>query len=154
MERYGTHYKRHILFKWWDFLCDYVKELCEMWLGPTSYRKSNGQYGESDGIKWNACISCMKWSMFCIFNMKHFFITYISLQDVTNNFVFEDIREKYIKFLKTPTNAVEYFNVSLLNSNNRHVLATYVVVFRAARERIRPLTTLKMATWVAETCRW
>jgi hypothetical protein len=42
------------------FLCDYVKELCEMWLGPTSYRKSNGQYGENDGIKWNACISCMK----------------------------------------------------------------------------------------------
>jgi len=35
-----------------------------------------------------------------IFNRMHFIITYISLQDVTNNFTFEDIRVKYTIFLK------------------------------------------------------
>ena len=46
------------------FLCDYVNELCEILVGPLSYRKSKGQYGEKDGIEWNACLPCIKRSMF------------------------------------------------------------------------------------------
>ena len=51
-------------FSSWDNLCDYAKELCEILVGAASYRKSEQQYGERDGIKWNACLFCMKRSIF------------------------------------------------------------------------------------------
>ena len=62
--------------------------------------------------------------------------------------------KKYINCLKRATNSFQYINVSLLYTNHRHVSAAYVDVFSAARERIRSVATLNLATWVTETCRW
>jgi len=42
-----------------------------------------------------------------------------------------------IKFLKEPTNASEFMNENLLHSNQRHVLATHVSIFRVMRKRIQ-----------------
>jgi len=58
------HITSGVSIKWWDILCDYAKELCEVLVGAASYRKSKQQYGERDGIKWNACLFCMKRSIF------------------------------------------------------------------------------------------
>jgi len=148
------HITSSISFNLWYILFDYAKELYDNLENVASYWKSEGQYGEKDGMKWNVCLSCTKRSRFCIFNTVHFIITYTSFEDITNNFLFDQTIEKYIKFLNRSTNAFEYINVNLLYINNRHVSATSVAVFRAARERIRPLATLKMATWVVETCWW
>ena len=143
-----------IPFKWWYILFDYANELYDNFDVVASYRKSEGQYGETDGIKWHACLSCMKWLRFYIFKRMHFIITYISLEGITNNFLFEQTIEKRVTILKRTTNSFQNINVILFYCNHRHVSATYVAVFRAARERIRPLATPKVVTWVVETCRW
>jgi len=119
-----------------------------------SYRKSERQYGEKDGIKWNVCLCRMKRFRFYLFNKMHFIITYISLEDIKNNILIEQTIEKYIIFLKRATNSFEYMNVRLLYSNHRHVSTTSVSVFKAERQRIRPLATLKKVTGGEQTCRW
>jgi len=45
---------------------------------------------------------------------------------VTNNYW-------HAKFLKRPTNEFECMNLNLLYSNQQHVLATYVAIFRVEK---------------------
>jgi hypothetical protein len=65
-------------------------------------------------------------------------------------------------FLKKPTNALGCVNAIILHSNHWNVSAIHVAIFRVTTRRIEMklcvhcilvLKTLKMATWVAETCR-
>jgi hypothetical protein len=71
--------------------------------------------------------------------------------------------------LQRSTNALGFMSVISLHSDHQHVSATYVVIFRMVTTRIHMcrnhcgmisthficilvVTTLKMATWMAETC--
>jgi hypothetical protein len=68
-----------------------------------------------------------------------------------------------VKFFKKIKIALGFMNIVLLDSNRRHVLVIHVAILRVLRTRIQrthynficiPLfVTLKMATWVAKTCR-
>jgi len=51
-------------------------------------------------------------------------------------FLYVSCVDPLYKFLKRPTNALEFTNVSLLHRNHRHVAATHVTILRVARTRI------------------
>ena len=74
------------------------------------------------------------------------------------------INRTHKSFKKIKKNALGCMNVILLHGSRRYVSAIHVSIIRVLRTRIQRthynfkcisiLATLKMATWVAETCRW
>jgi len=65
---------------------DYRNELCDNLEIVAICRVTEGQCGETVCIKWNLCLSCVKRFRIYMFYRMQFIITYISLEDFSNNF--------------------------------------------------------------------
>jgi len=115
-------------------MLDYTNELCANLEIVAICRVTEGQCGETVGIKWNVSLSCVKLFRFCMFHKIQFIISHITFDDLSNKFSFEKIIEKFLIYFKRATNSFKYISESLLYSNHRHVSAKYVDVFIAARE--------------------